>query len=435
MNIKNSLLLYVLVLLALLTSCAKTANVSTQFADDAYVSSVPPTPSPKILDAAEADTSEIQIDMLAGSFDSTELSTTADEISDAPQDASDQEILVSSDQYQEITGVLEIAFLDVGQGDSIYICLPNGESMLIDAGESSESGSVIQYIKDNNAKDTIDYLIATHPHSDHIGGMSAVIEAFEIKSMWMPDIIHNTKTFENLLDTIEESGLLINTAASGKTLFDYGNLKAEFIAPHGIESNNLNNYSAAILLTYNESRFLFMGDAEKETEAEIMAAGYDVHADVVKIGHHGSKTSSTKAFIQKVAPKYAVISCGKGNSYGHPADETLAIITELGIDVKRTDESGTIIFSCDGENISCTTFQTEVQARAPNTVPTGTLELGTAKEAPAKTQEQSIIVYVTKTGTKYHSDICRYLSQSKISMDLDEASQKYGPCSVCNPPR
>jgi len=336
---------------------------------------------------------------------------------------------------RKVTGQLEIAYLDVGQADCIYILLPNGETLLIDAGDTPTSGSVVQSIKDNNANGVIDYIVTTHPHADHIGGMAAVINAFKVKNIWMPEKIHTTKTFENLLDAIDSKGLTIQTAKAGKVLFDYGNLKAVFVAPNGIGYGKENNYSAAVLLTYNDRRFLFMGDAEQESEAEILAAGIDISADVLKAGHHGSHTSSTKAFIQKVVPKYAVISSGKGNSYGHPASQTLATLAEFGIEIKRTDESGTIIFFCDGEKISFTTYQTEVQPRAPTTAPTKTTAPETAKEAPAKTQEQSVTVYATRTGKKYHADGCRYLSQSKIPMDLSEARRKYDPCSVCKPPQ
>ena len=435
MKIRNKFnFVYILVVAALLFGCAKTADVeNTQFAYDASVTSELPASTTKKIDSTEdVAVSETPVASPAVPF---EFSTEIAEMSDKPE-LTEQEISDVQAQYRSITGTLKIVYLDVGQGDSIYIGLPNGESMLIDAGESSASESIIQYIKDNNDKGSIDYLIASHPHSDHIGGMAAVINALEIKSVWMPAEIHNTKTFENLLDTIEENNLTIKNAKADKVLFDYGNLKAVFIAPNGSGYSNLNNYSAVILLTYNDRRFLFMGDAEEESEAEILAAVDDISADVLKVGHHGSSTSSAKAFIKAVSPKYAVISCGKGNSYGHPTNQTLAILAEFGIGIKRTDENGTIIFSCDGENISCTTFlRTEIQPCTPTAVPSETSETSTVKETPAKTQEQSITVYVTKTGEKYHSDGCRYLSQSKIIIELEAAKQKYDPCSVCSPPR
>lgn len=354
----------------------------------------------------------------------------------APNVAIVPKVAAAADMPQNITGTLEIAYLDVGQADSIYITLPNGETMLIDAGEASASGDIIKTINDNNSKGVIDYVITTHPHEDHVGGMAAVIKAFKVKNLWMPNKIHTTKTFENLLDTIEEKDLSIHTAKAGKILFDYGNLKAAFIAPNGNEYDSLNDYSASILLTYNDRRFLFMGDAEAKSESEILASGVQITADVLKVGHHGSNTSSTKTFIQKVAPKYAIISCGKGNSYGHPTAKTLATLSEFGIDIKRTDESGTIICFCDGDKISFTSYQTEIQPRAPTATqavsPTATPKPDVSS---VSTQKQSVTVYATNTGKKYHADGCRYLSKSKIPMDLEIAKQKYGPCSVCHPPQ
>ena len=283
--------------------------------------------------------------------------------------------------YQRVTGTLQIAFLDVGQGDCIYVSLPNGKSMLIDAGESSKAEDIIKYISENSVSGMIDYVVATHPHADHIGGMADIINAFEIGNIWMPDAVHTTKTFENLLDTIEANHLSIQIAEAGQTLFDYGNLKAVFAAPSGRDYANLNNHSAVVLLTYNDRQFLFMGDAERESETEILSTGFDISADVLKVGHHGSTTSSTQDFIAAVAPSYAVITCGLGNRYGHPNAQTLAALAEDNITVVRTDEDGTIVFVCDDDgNITFTTFTTEVQPRAPNTAPQETA-------APISTQE------------------------------------------------
>jgi beta-lactamase superfamily II metal-dependent hydrolase len=266
-----------------------------------------------------------------------------------------------------ITGILIIVYLDVGQADSIFIMLPNGETVLIDAGEQKNSAYIIQYIRgigeaiSDIGETTLDYIIATHPHADHIGGMVAVMKAFEVKNIFMPDITHTTKTFENLLDTIEEKGLTISIAKAGNVLFDYGNLKAEFIAPNGSEYSDLNDYSAVLLLTYNDLRFIFTGDAEEQSESEMIAADYDISADVLKVGHHGSDTSSTRAFIQEVAPKYAVISSGAGNSYGHPAEAVLAMLNSYDIDVRRTDTVGTVIAISDGRDITVIDMETEAQ--------------------------------------------------------------------------
>ncbi len=207
---------------------------------------------------------------------------------------------------------LIISYLDVGQGDSTFIQLPNGETILIDAGNKGDGSDIIGYIQ-GTGTDTLDYVIATHPHADHIGSMAEVIGAFNVKNVYMPKKEHTSKAFENLLDTIEEKGLAIQTAKAGKTVFDDGNLKAEFLAPNSEEYADLNNYSAVLQLTYNDKHFLFMGDAEREVEEEILAREYDVSADVLKVGHHGSSSSSTKRFIETVKPSYAIISVGTNN--------------------------------------------------------------------------------------------------------------------------
>lgn len=338
-------------------------------------------------------------------------------------ETSRQESNVEENQ-QAVAGNLKIAYIDVGQADSIFIILPNGETVLIDAGEQASSDDIIQHIKDSG-QNTLDYVIATHPHADHIGGMATVLDAFDVKNIYMPDKVHTSKTFENLIDTIDAKGLSINIAKAGKTIFDYGNIKAAFIAPVGDNYSNLNNYSAVVLLTYNDCRFLFMGDAEAEAETEILEAGYDVTANILKVGHHGSDTSSTDTFIKEVAPQYAIISCGAGNSYGHPDDITLATLDSFNVDVHRTDTEGTVIATCDGENITLETLKTEIQPRSP------TVE----EEIPVQPMEQDLTVYITRTGKKYHMDGCRYLSKSKIAIPLSEAKNYYGACSVCRPPQ
>jgi beta-lactamase superfamily II metal-dependent hydrolase len=254
-------------------------------------------------------------------------------------------------QQESVTGNLVIAFLDVGQGDSTFIMLPNGETLLIDAGEYFAGNGIIQFITENSGGSTINYVVATHPHSDHIGGMSDIIGFFDIENLWMPDAVNNTKTFETLLDAVDSKGLSVQIAKAGEVLFDYGNLKAEFIAPCSDGYANLNNYSAVILLTYNNNRFLFMADAESESETEILAARSDISADILKVGHHGSITSTTRSFAQSVSPQYAVISCGADNDYGHPSNRVLSLLDDLDAYVLRTDMDGTIVFVCDGENI------------------------------------------------------------------------------------
>ncbi len=260
-------------------------------------------------------------------------------------------LLCSSCSGTPPEGDLQISYLDVGQGDCSFLLLPDGKTILIDAGNPENGQKIIQYIRDTGT-DTLDYVIATHPHADHIGGMAEVIRAFDVKNVYMPKKPHTSETFENFLDTIEEKGLTISTARSGKVLFDDGSLKAEFLAPIGDSYANLNNASAVLMLTYRSNRFLFMGDAEGEVEEEILESGIHISADVLKVGHHGSDASSTRPFLEAVHPSVGIISVGAGNSYGHPDLLTLAVLGDMGVEVWRTDEKGTIVVTSDGDNIT-----------------------------------------------------------------------------------
>ena len=247
---------------------------------------------------------------------------------------------------QNEDGLLCVHYIDVGQGDSIFIEMPNDETMLIDAGVSSFEETIENYIK-KLGYDSITYLIATHPHADHIGGMAHIVNSFDIGSVYMPGAATDTRTFENLLETIQEKGLKIKTAKAGISIIDSRDLSVQFVAP-AEDFDDLNNASAVIMLKYKDNSFLFTGDAEAEAEKTISS---DVNADVLKVGHHGSDTSTSDEFLARVSPKYAVISCGEGNSYGHPHSETLKKLDKAGVLVLRTDINGNITFTSDGTEI------------------------------------------------------------------------------------
>ena len=242
---------------------------------------------------------------------------------------------------------LKVHFLDVGQGDSIFIELPTNETILIDASIKDASNKIINYLREENVS-KIDYVFATHPHSDHIGGMSAVIKTFDIGQIYMPKAVTTTKTYENLLLTIKDKNLKIKTAKAGNTIIDTDDLKLVVLAPNQDSYESLNNYSIVLKLTYKEKSFLFMGDAETLSEKEITG---DIQADVLKVGHHGSRTSTSQAFLNKVNPSYAVISVGLNNDYKHPHQEVIDRLEKKNIKIYRTDQNGDIIFTTDGYNI------------------------------------------------------------------------------------
>lgn len=241
---------------------------------------------------------------------------------------------------------ITVHYIDVGQGDSEFIELPDGECMLIDAGTNESAPVIIDKIE-GYGYSTIDYVVATHPHADHIGAMDEVIDHFSIGKIYMPKASTTTKTFENMLNAISDKGLKINTAKAGVTVLDKDGLKIELLAPVSTSYSELNNYSAVVKLTYGESTFLFMGDAEALAENELTYAELD--ADVLKVGHHGSRYSSSDGFINRVSPMYAVISCGVDNKYNHPHSETLSRLEKHQVAVYRTDTDGTIGIGCDGK--------------------------------------------------------------------------------------
>lgn len=320
---------------------------------------------------------------------------------------------------------LTVSFLDVGQGDSIFIELPDGKTMLIDASEAEEAKGIIDYIK-GRKHDTLDYVVATHPHADHIGGMAEVLGAFEVGEIWMPEAESTSKTFERLLSTIEEKEIPLHFAKAGKTILDSDSLNISVLAPCKDEYEDLNDYSAVLSLTYGKTRFIFTGDAEALSEGEILDTGVSLSADVLKLGHHGSSTSSSEAFVKAVDPQWGIISCGEGNSYGHPHDVILNRFKALGIELLRTDLIGTIVMTSDGSAVRY--GDTEIEGGAQDTPVT---------DAPEGAKYHWILNTSSK---KIHREDCS--SVAKIS-DANRAesdksvsaliAEGYSACGSCDP--
>ena len=301
-------------------------------------------------------------------------------------------------------GNLKVHFLDVGQADCILIQAPTGENMLIDAGNNDDADTIVSYLNTQGVK-KVDILVGTHPHEDHIGSLDTVINTFDIGQVYMPKVTHTTKTFEDVLIAIKNKSLKITPATGGANIDFSPNTKVETIAPNSAKYESMNNYSAVIKLTYGKTSFLFTGDAEDISENEMLAQKYDLKAGVLKVGHHGSSSSTTQSFINSVSPQYAVISVGKGNDYGHPHKEVLSRLSEGDVQVLRTDESGTIIFTTDGEKIDVEKNETVKKANA----------------TPAKVEKaennQSVkddtTIYITKSG-KVSCGRMQFFKQSKF---------------------
>lgn len=255
----------------------------------------------------------------------------------------------NSNENNNVDGSLSVHFIDVGQGDCIYI--NQGEyNMLIDAGNNEDGEKLVSYLKSLNVNG-FDYVIGTHPHEDHIGGMDDIINNFEIDNYYMPDKLSTTKTFEDVLDALDNKGLSY-TVPNIDDEFKLGDATFKVIYS-GDDTNDINDSSIVLKMTYGDNTFLFTGDATSNVEEIIL--NKDIKSDVLKVAHHGSSYSSTTEFLDKVNPKYAVISVGKNNSYNHPASITLQKLSNRDIKVYRTDLDGTIIFTSDGTNLSVQT--------------------------------------------------------------------------------
>ena len=248
-----------------------------------------------------------------------------------------------------VTTNLIVDYIDVGQADSILV--RNKEmAMLIDAGNNEDGKDVVNYLKTKGVT-KLNYVIGTHPHEDHIGGLDDVIHSdIEIENILMPKITTNTKTFEDVLDAIENKGLSIKTPEKGYE-FKIGEANCKVMTDSILDKDNLNLSSIVIRLTFGNNSFLFMGDSEKENEETI----FWPKTDVLKVGHHGSITSSSQEFLEQVLPKYAIIMAGEGNSYGLPKDEIIKRLENLGTTIYRTDKNGTIEITSDGNEIKIKT--------------------------------------------------------------------------------
>lgn len=220
--------------------------------------------------------------------------------------------------------------------------------MLIDAGENDMGIKVQDYLYSQNVT-KLDYVIGTHPHSDHIGGMDVIIYKFDCDTVMMPDVSSNTKTYRDVINAMKSKNYT-NTAPKPGDTYRLGDAEFTIIAPSEVYDDT-NDNSIGLLLRFGDNRFLFTGDAEEEAEKDIINTGIDIDCDVYHAGHHGSRTSSSEELLNAASPAYAVISCAEGNSYGHPHAQTLNELRYRGINVFRTDEQGTIVCVSDGSVI------------------------------------------------------------------------------------
>jgi competence protein ComEC len=317
---------------------------------------------------------------------------------------------------------LTVHFIDVGQADAALLQCED-DVMLIDGGNVADSNLIIAYLKKLNIE-CIDYMVCTHAHEDHVGGLSAPLSVMPVGAVYAPVTESDSKAYQTFKRKVAEQNTETIHPVNYEN-FPLGSAKVEILAAPD-NADNLNNSSIILKVTHGNKSFLFTGDAEREEEQTLLDKGM-LKADVLKVGHHGSDTSTSYVFLREVMPEYAVISCGKGNSYGHPTEEVLSRLRDADVKVYRTDLQGDIIAVSDGENITFTTARNEniqtnetvTEKADTNTIDTETSYIGNVKSK------------------KFHRPDCHTLPAEKnraILSSRDEAiNAGYSPCGNCQP--
>ncbi len=351
----------------------------------------------------------------------------AEPITAPPQPQSVTEVPKAETDYSEHS--FAVHYIDVGQGDAALV-LCDGKTMLVDGGKPHAGSVIYTYLKNLNI-DYLDYIVASHADDDHIGGLSAPLAKMKAANVLAPETEADTRSYKNLKEKAAEQGLAIAHPKPGQTL-DFGSSRIEFYGPITESESDRNNGSVVMKVIYGDTSFLFTGDAEREEEQEILNAGYDLSATVLKVGHHGSRNSTTYPFLREIMPKYAVISVGE-NSYGHPTEDVLSRLRDADVKVYRTDMQSDIIAVSDGKNVTITTKKN----KDAQTNPTEN-EKSSSSESPAN---QEICQYIGNKNTKkFHYPECAAVSQMKeknkvfLNCTRDEALRGgYPPCGQCNP--
>ncbi len=315
-------------------------------------------------------------------------------------------------------GTLEVHYIDVGQADCILV-LTEGGSMLIDGGNVADSSLVVSYLTAQGVE-ALDYVVCTHAHEDHVGGLSGALSQFSAGVVYCPVTEYDSNAFSNFVKYTESQGLTLTVPNPGDS-WTLGEAEITVLAPQ-TDYSDANNTSIVLRLDYGEISFLFTGDAEYESEQDMLAAGVNLEATVLKVGHHGSSTSTCYQFLREVNPQSAVIQCGLDNDYGHPHDEVLSRLRDADVTVYRNDLQGNIVATTDGQTVSFTTATGENAVTNPT-------------EASSQVESGS---YIGNLNSKvFHLDSCSSLPAEQNQTYFDTAQEAldsgYTPCGRCNP--
>ena len=355
---------------------------------------------------------------------------------------------------EPVSQELTVHFIDVGQGDCTLITCGD-ETMLIDAGDNNQGTKIQNYLQHEGIS-KLKYVVCTHPDADHIGGMDVILYKFDCETIFMTDEEKDTATYRDVIDTIENKIYKKTLPVVGEQ-YRLGDAEFTIVAPSQMREDS-NNNSIALMLSHGNNTYLFTGDAEEDEESDIVKLDLPAGIDVYKTGHHGSKSSSSEELLNAITPKYAVISCGEGNKYGHPHAQTLNNFRMMGIQVFRTDEQGTIIASSNGEEITwnCSPStswiagepigtQEESSKPEPESEAAQQTETQAAIDVPPVVAEETnppaSVTYICNTNTKkFHYPTCSSVDQMKetnkleVNLSRDEViAQGYVPCKRCNP--
>ena len=258
---------------------------------------------------------------------------------------------VQKNFFQVSNHNLRLHFIDVGQGDSSLIITPKGKTILIDAGDEAHAKKVLSYVREQGIE-KLDLVVATHPDADHIGGMDKVIKNFDIDVFAMPDVSAKTNQYKQIQRELKAKKMKATRLYQGDEVQIDDDIDFEILSPvKGKKYDDTNEYSIVTKIMYKDTSFILMGDATMENEVDIINNVPDIDIDVLKLGHHGSSTSSSDYFITKTSPNIAIISCGKNNKYGHPHQEVMRVLKKHGVTPYRTDEMGDIVITSDGKEI------------------------------------------------------------------------------------